>query len=161
MNLRILKKLSKRAAPLLPLLGDRREQFPAEKYDNFTGLLIRERKHFNRQRSPHGDSFKEGEIKRPARDGRGGYVAMWPPDHPRKGTVMVGAVSGYYEPEWDEETAWESLIHIVYWHFMEIDEGADLAMVSTRTFRTPSDYFAAARDIISENAKKPASCEAG
>ena len=44
MNLRTLKKLSKRAAPLLPLLGDDRKQFPAERWDNYTGLLIMDRK---------------------------------------------------------------------------------------------------------------------
>lgn len=150
MNLRILKKLSARAAPLLPLLGDNREQFRAEKADNHTGVLILARKHFERMRSPHSaPSGREGAIKMPARDGRG-YIALWPPHSPRKGTLMVGATAGYYEPEWDEETAWEALMHLVYWHFMEIDKDADLAMVSTRIFRTPRDYFAAAREMIAQ-----------
>ncbi|WP_439398756.1 hypothetical protein ACRQ5Q_15275 [Bradyrhizobium sp. PMVTL-01] len=147
MNLRILKKLSARAAPLLPLLGDQREQFLADKADNCTGLLILARKHFERMRSPHSEpSGREESIKVPARDGRG-YIAMWPPHSPRKGTVMVGGMSGYYEPEWDEETAWEALRTLVIHHFMDWDESGP---TPTRKIRTPSEVFAAAHDIIAE-----------
>lgn len=146
MNLRILKKLSKRAAPLLPLLGDRREQFRAERWENYTGLLVRSRKHFERMRSAHGQCIHEGEIKRRAADGNG-FVAMWPPHHPRKGTVMVGAVSGYYEPEWDEETAWESLLNRVHDHFTDWSEEP---ATPTRLLPTPSAVFAAAADMLAE-----------
>lgn len=37
--------------------------------------------------------------------------------HPLKGTPMTGAMSGYYEPEWDERTAWEELVnHVGFGH---------------------------------------------
>lgn len=147
MNLRTLKKLSKRAAPLLPLLGDRRKQFRAEKDDNYTGLLLRDRKHFERRRTVHGEgrwgSF-EGEIKRPAADGSG-WVYMRPPSHPRKGTIMVGAISGYYEPEWDEETAWEALSEYVFCHFTDWSLTEPVLL---RRLDTPRAIFTAARDII-------------
>lgn len=155
MNLRILKKLSKRAAPLLAALGDERGQFRSERGDNCTGLSIRSRKHFERMRSPHRDLIGEGHIKRPAADGNG-YVSMSPPYHPRKGTVMVGSVSGYYEPEWDEETAWEALLNLVYWSFMDFgDCESGHIPTPTRKLRTPSDYFKAAADL-SHKTREPA-----
>lgn len=148
MNLRILKKLSKRAAPLLVELGDDRQQFHADKCDNYTGLLIRDRKHFERMRSPHGDpSGREGSIKRPARDKHGGYISMWPPHSPRKGTIMVGATSGYYEPEWDEETAWEALSNRVH---ADLTDWSEDGPVTRPTFRHPGEIFAAAKDLIAE-----------
>lgn len=98
MNLRTLKKLSKRAAPLLPLLGDKRKQFRAEKHDSYTGRIIRDRKHWMRGRSVHAGVTGSDMLKRPARDGKGGWIYMTPPSHPRKGTLMVGATTGYYEP---------------------------------------------------------------
>lgn len=146
MNLRILKKLSKRAAPLLEQLGDERKQFRAEPGENYHVTVIRARKHFERGRSPHADLIWPDEIKHPAKDGNG-YVYMHPPTHPLKGTVMVGAVSGYYEPEWDEETAWDALRQQVYYHFMDYDENTS-DLKPTRVLRTPSDIFAAARDMI-------------
>ncbi len=156
MNLRILKKLSKRAAPLLPLLGDSRQQFRAEKCDNYTGLLIRARKHFERLRSPHSDpSGRELSLKRPARDKHGGYIVMWPPHSPRKGTLMVGATSGYYEPEWDEETAWEALRTIVHHHFTDWSEDGPTPL---RRFRTPREVLAAAREIIEGPSAPPDRC---
>lgn len=143
MNLRILKKLSKRAAPLLPLLGDAREQFRAEREDSYTGLLIRERKHFERGRSRDAAAFREGEVRYLAKDGNG-FVCIYPPSHPREGTIMVGATSGYYEPEWVEETAWEALSSLVHHHFATWDERGP----TWRKFRNPREIFDAAREIL-------------
>jgi hypothetical protein len=152
MNLRILKKLSARAAPLLPKLGDNRQQFRAEKCDNCTGILIRDRKHFERMRSPHSEPpSREGSIKVPARDGRG-YIAMWPPSSPRKGTIMVGAVSGYYEPEWDEETAWEALRTFVHYELADWNEDGPTYWP---TFRHPGEVFAAAEQILAKRSALP------
>jgi hypothetical protein len=145
MNLRILKKLSKRAAPYLDLLGDRREQFRASHHrdgENYTGLLIRARKHFERMRSPHAQLIREGEMRAPARDGRG-YIVLWPPDHPRKGTVMVG----YYEPEWSEQTAWEALVELVRWHFTDC---SDEELRPTRALKKPAAIFCAADEMLAE-----------
>lgn len=157
MNLRILKKLSKRAAPLLPLLGDRREQFAAHRDENYMATLILDRKHFQRGRSVHGDCFSEFEIKRPAKDGRG-WVYAKPPSHPWPGTIMVGGMSGYYAPEWDEETAWCALTKAVFCHFTDWC-GAELNDEPPRLLRdlsTPSLIFEAAQDMAAELA-----CERG
>jgi hypothetical protein len=149
-NLRILKKLSKRAAPLLLLLDDHREQFRAEKHDNYTSTVIRDRTCFERWRCTHerepSMSLRDGElIVRPRRGP--GYIRLSPPDHPLKGTIMVGATTGYYEPEWDEETAWDALKEAVYNHFTDIDEDKE-ELVITRKLLTPTDFFRAAADII-------------
>ncbi|MER8941330.1 hypothetical protein NKH82_17745 [Mesorhizobium sp. M0915] len=153
MNLRTLKKLSKRAAPLLPLLGDRREQFRAEHHANgnnfIGGTLIMARKHWERGRSVHGDCIRQHEVKRPARDGRG-WIYMAPPDHPRKGTIMVGAMSGYYEPEWDEETVWTALESIVSCHFTDWHPEHDGTPTLLRRLSTPRDVLLAARDMAAE-----------
>ncbi|AJW99616.1 hypothetical protein BM43_3165 [Burkholderia gladioli] len=113
MNLRILKKLSKQAAPLLPLLGDRRKQFPAEKGECYTSTGGHDLKHWERHRVRY--PFERDIKYRPA---SGEYwIVMRPPRHPLKGTVMVGSMEGYYEREWSEETAWESLCRLVCDHF--------------------------------------------
>lgn len=144
-SLRTLKKLSKRAAALLPLAGDDREQFRAERYENYTGTRISARKHWERS-GCHPTYTGWGEqIVRETRAGR--KVVLSPPSHPLKGTIMVGAVSGYYEPEWDEETAWDALRSLVYWHFMEYGDGEGKPR-PTRTLRTPRQVFQAADDMI-------------
>lgn len=150
MNLRILKKLSKRAAPYLPLLGDDRRQFPAEKHDNYTGLMITARKHFERGRSVHAELYGEGMIKTPAKDARG-WVYAKPPVHPRKGTIMVGALEGYYEPEWDEETAYEALLDIVYSESTEWGEDGPCAL--TRDLSSVGLIFAAADQLVAQRAE--------
>jgi hypothetical protein len=33
----------------------------------------------------------------------GNRISMRHPFHPRKGTIMIGGMTGYYEPEWDEQ----------------------------------------------------------
>jgi len=115
MNLRILKKLSKRAAPLLAHFGiGPDELFLARRGENYMGVLIKDRSCWERGRSVHADLYREGESKRPARDGKG-WVRMYPPDHPLKGTPMVGRMSGGEESEWDERTAWEELQWHVAW----------------------------------------------
>lgn len=153
MNLRTLKKLSKRAAPMLPTLGDRRMQFRAEKCGSYMSAAIFDRKHW--ERSPVHPTYatrndyqspRGAEIVIRTRVGR--PVRLAPPSHPRKGTVMVGAMSGYYEPEWDEETAFEALSQIVFAHFTDWSAETPLP---TRQIRTARDVFAAAREIIRED----------
>jgi hypothetical protein len=151
-NLRILKKLSKKAAPLLPLLGDNRQQFAAERGDNYMSVLIRDRKHWERGASAHNDRDQHGTIKWKPRNPEGRkypWSYMTPPRQPRKGTVMVGATSGYYEPEWDEQTAWEALEGYVYAHFT--DWSVDQPVV-TRKFNGPGDILRAARELAEQSA---------
>lgn len=149
MNLRILKKLSKRAAPLLPKLGDRREQFRASGDNYIGGTMITARKHWERGRSVHADCIRQYEIKHPARDGRG-WIYMAPPDHPRKGTIMVGAVSGYYEPEWDEETAWTALDELVRCHFTDWHPDHEGTPRLLRPLNTAREILRAALDMAAE-----------
>jgi hypothetical protein len=153
MNLRTLKKLSKRAAPLLPLIGDTRKQFRAEHHNtgnNFIGgTLIMARKHWQRGRSVHDECIRQCEIKRPAPNGKG-WLWMAPPDHPRKGTVMVGAMSGYYEPEWDEECAWSALENLVRCHFTDWNPCHQDTPKVLRRLDTPSEVFRAACEMVAE-----------
>lgn len=150
MNLRTLKKLSKRAVPYLALIGDRREIFLAEADENYTGLMIMDRKHWERGRSVHADNIRQNEIKRLPKNPIGDkpyWIWMAPPSHPKAGTPMVGATDGYYEPEWSEETAWEALRNWVTGHFVDYDPEAD-CLCATRTFKNPGQVFAAADELI-------------
>lgn len=147
MNLRILKKLSKRAAPLLALLDDRREQFRAEPHDNYTSTGGHDRKHWERGRSVHGDKFRERDIKYRPRRGDG-WIRLSEPCHPLAGTVMVGAMSVGEEPEWSEETAWDSLRDIVYWGFAAPNAEGDWRC--TRRRGNPSRVFALAGELVDQ-----------
>ena len=137
-----LKKLSKKAAPLLKELGDSRQQFCAVRGENYMGVVIRDRKHWERMRSVSGDTF-DRDIKYKPKNGNG-WIRLSPPVQPRKGTPMIGGTSGYYEPEWDEETTWEALLTIVYDRFA--DWGDD-GPTPTRKFRGPGDILRAAREL--------------
>lgn len=151
MNLRILKKLSARAAPFLPLLGDHRIQFRAAKGDNYMATMIRDRKHWERGRSIHDDVYGDM-IKHPARDGRG-WIYLHPPHHPLKGTIMIGGMIGYEEPEWEEETAWCALSKRVVGEFTDWNEAGPTAL---RSFRNPTDVFRAAQELILESRARAA-----
>lgn len=88
MNLRILKKLSKRAAPLLRQLGDTRQQFTTggeagECSWNYCGF---ERKSYERVLGHRRDWLAHLD-----------------------GIHATGATTGYYEPEWDDEPCWIAL----------------------------------------------------
>lgn len=115
MNLRILKKLSKKAVPLLAHFGvPAKDHFLAEKGDSYTGILIMDRSCWDRGRSVHADCIGEHEIKHPARDGKG-RVYMHPPSHPLKGTPMVERMVGGEVAEWDARTALEELAECILW----------------------------------------------
>lgn len=148
MNLRILKKLSKRAAPYLPKIGYTGEFFLAEKGENYTKTIIRDRSCWERYTSVHGDLIGELDRKWLARnpDNRGRFIwcGMKPPSHPLKGTPMVGETSGYYEPEWDEETAWDALRSFVWSATFDYDNGWQTTEQST-----PSAVFRLADELLS------------
>lgn len=150
MNLRILKKLSKRAAPLLPILGDCREQFPAAKDENYHSTAGHDRKHWHRMRAKYPCDFL-GEIKYRPRDGQD-WIVMREPYHPRKGTPMVGAVVGYYEPEWEEETAWDALRRVVYDNFTDWSEDGWTVL---RDLSTPSLILRAAEELCATKQGEP------
>lgn len=156
MNLRILKKLSKRAAPLLPLLQDYREQFKAEKQENYTDAVIKARKHWDRMRTVWTDIPAEKDGRRYFRTRRDGAIVCMSNDyiHPRKGTVMVGSMDRTDSPEWSEQTAWDSLYEIVTWSFMAWNVDGSGTCWPKRDLRTPSDIFKAADDLIREQQTK-------
>lgn len=153
MNLRILKKLSKRAVPYLAKIERGGKLFRAEKGDSYTKTLIWDRSCWERGASVHGDKIREGEIKWLARSrkGRGDYLWCYahPPSHPLKGTMMIGATTGYYQPEWDEETAWEALQSWVHGQFFDYDPETNEAF-STRPLRTVTDIFRAADELLAQ-----------
>lgn len=145
MNLRILKKLSKRAAPLLAALGDQREQFPAERWESYTSTTGHDRKHWTRNASIHSEPMFRSDLHYLPKHGLR-YVAMREPVHPLKGTVMVGEMVGYYEREWEEETAWESLLTRVNEHFTAWTRNGPVW--HGPRLDTPTRVLKAAREII-------------
>lgn len=165
MNLRTLKKLSKRAAPLLGKLGDRREQFRAEADDSYISTLITARKHWERhtchpsyEPKNRFSGLRGTPIKRQTRTGR--FLVVEPPNHPRKGTIMVGWTCGGEEPEWAEGSAWEALFDLMFWEFAgAVQEGDDVSFELTRPLNTPRQVLGAARDAIA--ARKAAEVDHG
>ncbi|EBA18366.1 hypothetical protein RSK20926_11624 [Roseobacter sp. SK209-2-6] len=152
MNLRILKKLSKRAAPYLARIGDTREQFLAEKGENYHGLIIRDLAKLDRTPSCHTDIICKqthaGTLSPKCRAGSEyPYVKLGYPCHPLKGTPMVGGMSGYYEPEWDEETAWTALRNWVVYQFFKYNSATDDAYF-TWTPSGPGDVFRMADELL-------------
>lgn len=94
MRLRTLKKWSKVAAPILEKhYGEK--VFLAVRGENYHGLIIS----CKCPRRPHQIQHYKCECQ-------------W---HPLKNTPMVGRMSGYYEPEWDERTAFSELREYVLW----------------------------------------------
>jgi|GEM_PF-4533479 len=164
MNLRILKKLSKRAAPLLHALGDDRSQFLAGDGDSYTDLIGFDRKHWRRSRSSQFTGWK-GDIEHRTRRGDAvvhlseRYIYPWP------GTPMVGALEGYMEPEWEECTAWDSLRRLVRDHYLEVvdielDGEPDFDFISLRRLHSPADFLRAVPDMLADLEKDRAERDA-
>lgn len=157
MNLRILKKLSKRAGLLLSALGDRREQFPAERWEDYTSCGGHDRKHWERNRYPN-PSHWDGNIHIKPHSGKGTIVLSQRHMCPWPGTVMVGWSSGGYEPEWEEDDAWTLLMQEVRDHWTDYRElppvtvddmdFPDFEIVCLRRFRNPSQILKAARELV-------------
>ncbi len=156
MNLRILKKLSKRAAPLLEAMGDSREQFKAERWSDYTTSGGHDRKHWDRGNARNPINF-HGYVYWPARSGLG-HPYMRPPKHPLKGTAMLGWSVGYYEVEYEHDDAWTLLQQAVREHFTDYRElppvthedmeFQDFEMVEVRRFRNPSQILRAVPELI-------------
>lgn len=118
MNLRILKKLSKLAVPQLLALeeAERRKitHFVSEKGDE--GYIRRgghDRKHWDRSPAVHDQPFNDASIVISPRIRAGTrcpFIHIAPPYLTWAGTPMVGWNSGSYEPEWEEESAWDHLM---------------------------------------------------
>lgn len=165
MNLRILKKLSKRAAPLLGALGDGRKQYPAERWEGYTSSVGHDRKHWDRNRARYPMDLA-GRIYRKPRTGDGMIVLSEQHLNPWPGTVMMGWTVGYYEPEWEEDDAWTLLEQGVREHWTDyrelppetVDgmEFSDFEIVCLRRFRNPSQILKAAHQLIELRKKEAA-----
>jgi len=133
MNARILKKLSKRSAPWLPLFGDHRKQFNTEEHGDMPWQLMRcDQKHLFRI---------NGKFL-----GHGYFNSF-------KGTIAVGEMSGYYEPEWYDEPAYSALRDYLVLHFTNWEKHAnneDIEPTVSRRLHTPTDIFRAASDALDE-----------
>lgn len=156
MNLRTLKKLSRRAAAYLPRINDHRQQFPAEKDDNYTGLIIRDWNKLDRSAAAHQDMISQEMVakiispKSRSNDRLRYVVCRWP-SAPLKRTIMVGAASGYEEPEWDETTAWEALSKWVWDQYFDYNPKTDEAFFSRRFDpRRPGEIFQAADELLAQ-----------
>lgn len=153
MNLRILKKLSKRAHALM-LEGHGQKWYgsfyPAMKWDSHTDVVGHDRKHWERGNACNKIDWR-GRIYWTPRNGKG-HSYMNEPDAPLKGTMMLGQSVGYYEPEWEEATCWERFESFVRSHFedyIEIpgteDESGcpEFDWVRSRQFKSPAQIFRA------------------
>lgn len=156
MNLRILKKLSKRAAPFLAALGIKDEQFPAERWEDYTDSSGHDRKHRGRNRARYPMAPRDNDIHLTPRRGEGVIVLSETYLHPWPGTVMLGWSSGYETPEWEENDAWSILKRHVLDHWTEYREVAvddesdfpDYALITHRRFRNPSEILRAVPEVI-------------
>ena len=172
MNLRTLKKLSKRAVPLLAALGDMGEIFLSERGDNYHGLVIKARKHWDRNRChPTHKPRDEHQIVLTTQQGH--RICMSAPSNPRKGTPMIGWVSVCETPEWDERCCWALLLELVHSHYTDWEALSDdidaipaltrdlSTPALTRDLSTPALVLAAARDMIAERSAARALIEGG
>lgn len=124
MNKRILKKLCKRAAPLLAEFGDTREQFRVERHDPPAWTCPR--------------------MDRKSLDRWGGKPCSYGFFDALKGTVGVGSMSVGEEPEWEDEPAYDALLQHLYWRYavetgMRSDFGTEY---SHPDLSTPAKVFA-------------------
>jgi hypothetical protein len=93
MDLRILKKKSNQSASIIARHYEaRQDTFIAERGESYHGLKIR-----------------YGHLRHKPR------FTCQCQYHPLKGTPMFGGMSGYYEPEWEERTAFGELCELVMW----------------------------------------------
>lgn len=161
MNLRILKKLSKRAAPLLESIRVTGKQYPAERWESFIDCGGHERKHWERGNARHPCGFA-GYHYFQSRKGLG-HPYMHQPDHPWEGTIMVGWEVGYYEREWKEADAWSILKRRIEEHFCEYvpipgteDEHGcpEHEWVWDRRFLNPSDVLRALPEVVAKVEKE-------
>lgn len=159
MNLRRLKKLSKRAAELLPLLGEKTATFPAERDANYHGTFVSDRKNWDRRRchpdyQPRNEyrTRRAAEIVYTTRAGQ--RIVIRPPTHPLKGTRMIGGTDGGMQPEWSETDAWSYFDQIVRDRFTNwervFDQECPPDLALTRDLSSARLVLAAAREIIQE-----------
>jgi hypothetical protein len=100
---------------------ERKQREFAHPEEGHTSVGGCDRKHWQRLSVNHDGKPWRGNVKFKVKRAER-WVVMYPPMSPLKGTVMVGEISRYYEPEWSEQTAWEALQRIVFEHFTDWTE---------------------------------------
>lgn len=165
MNLRILKKLSKRAAPLLVelLKGGGFDIYPSRRWEGYTTSTGHERKHFERMSccAPSQRDIERTErldnYFLPRHQQRWVYIRQ--PNTPLKGTMHVGRAVGYECPEWEEDDAWTALCEHVRGHYMEwVETGKEdpefgfpeMDLIVHRRLKTVSAVFRAVPDVLDD-----------
>lgn len=159
MNLRILKKLSKKAAPLIAALQDKRgrgfQHFVGDRGDpGYAATCGHDLKHWDRSPAVHADLLWETSIVVQPRSRAGTrypFIHLREPGLVWPGTPMVGWMSGYEEPEWEEQDAWAYLREIVYaatTDFRFVDD--DMEAVQLEKIRNPADVLSKARSMAAQ-----------
>lgn len=71
---------------------------------------------------------------------------------PLPGTLGFGRMSGYYEPEWEDESAYSALCALLFWHFVEIDSQGEMQPwpTSAPRLRCWRDVLAAADRVVAK-----------
>ncbi len=154
MNLRILKKLSKRAEVLLPRINrNLPEMYKAENSEEcYTSSSGHERKHHERNRALYPTWGLSGTRYYMPRHGLS-HVELRQPDCVLKGNVMLGWMDGYEEREWEEDDAWSVLRDSVFNHYTDIihntsiDDFGGYEFRRTRKLNNPAQILKAALDI--------------
>lgn len=164
MNLRILKKLSKKAAPLVKVLCPDLDHYVTDRGEGDCDVYGMDRKHWERHGSSHGDRLNDSEIITQPKCRRGTrypYLRIRQPGTPMRGTIEVGRESGYYEREWMGYTAWNCLvedmnIHVTDWvedgTYDELGFMPNLVPVVSQRLRNPADILRLARAKVEAKA---------
>lgn len=155
MNLRILKKLSKRAAPLLiEIDGDDRAHWVTSDGDGEIEIGGMDRKHMDRIRTYYQEPTSMFTVIVPARRDIGGrsHIALYGPHTPLPGTPMLSWSGGYFDDDGVTLSAWETLERraddavIDFVEDGKDDEGFPIhRRVVLRHLRNPSDILRQAR----------------
>lgn len=154
MNRRIMKKLSKRAVPVLRKLGDTRDVIERSMPDDGYIEQLIERKHWERMTVQHDHPPAcANDIKTPTKkNGRWvilsqSYVGVLPC------TPLMSWMSGYEEPEWETSTAYDALCDYVHFHLMDysqVDDDGVPIMIQRHDLSTPRKVFNAAEKLVAE-----------
>lgn len=137
MNARILKKLSKKAVPLLVAMGYSESSFVRSGDGDTTELGNCDRKHLQIWKG----------AEHPKNGNCHGYVDLF------RSTPLYSYQTSYEYNEWDYKPAWDVLAETSLWADIEIDENCEIISDSRRTF--PSDILRWARKNFIQQHPRP------
>ena len=156
MNPRILKKLSKRAEQLLPLIYPREKITRIGKEDAqdcHAFIPCKDRRYWERspchnRYQPRNDSLSPAYRERKIKKVDGNFEILRPPSVPLKNTPIIVFES---EEDYSIDYLWLYLKDVVQNHFTDYSgackENGYMPRI-TKTFKSASDYLKGAREII-------------